>query len=218
MNAPANASATHAPGGARARAHRLLVGVTGGIGSGKSTVAARFAARGAAVVDTDEIAHQLTAPGGAAIAAIRAEFGDGVIRADGALDRDAMRERAFGDPSVRRRLEAILHPMIRVESRNQLAAAQGPYAMLVVPLLVESGDRAGGVDRVLVVDCPVEVQIERVMRRSGLTRARVESILAVQASRAQRLAAADDVIDNGGAPDALDAQVDALHRRYAGDA
>ena len=216
MNAATTAA--HAPIRDGARARRLLVGLTGGIGSGKSTVAAQFAARGAPVVATDEIANQLTAPGGAAIAAIRAEFGDAVIRADGALDRDAMRERAFGDPSVRRRLEAILHPMIRAESQRRLAAAQGPYAMLVVPLLVESGDRAGGVDRVLVIDCPVDVQIERVMRRSGLTRARVESILAAQATRAQRLAAADDVIDNSGEPAALSAQVDALHRRYAGDA
>jgi len=198
-----------------ARPRRLLIGLTGGIGSGKTTVADLFAARGAAVVDTDAIAHELTAPGGAAIAAIRAEFGDAVIRADGALDRDAMRERAFEDPAARRRLEAILHPMIRAESRRRLEAAEGPYAMLVVPLLVESGDRAGGVDRILVVDCPVEVQVERVMRRSGLTRDRVATILAAQASRAQRLAAADDVIDNGGAPDALDAHVEALHRRYA---
>ncbi|HMN66238.1 MAG TPA: dephospho-CoA kinase, partial [Burkholderiaceae bacterium] len=136
------------------------------------------------------------------------------IRADGALDRDAMRERAFENPAARRKLEAILHPMIRAESRRRLEAAEGPYAMLVVPLLVESGDRVGGVDRVLVVDCPVEVQVERVMRRSGLSRERVQTILAAQASREQRLAAADDVIDNGGAPDALDAQVEALHRRY----
>lgn len=212
-------STDSAPGGgasceARGAPRRLLVGLTGGIGSGKSTVAELFAARGAAVVDTDAIAHALTAPGGAAIEAIRAEFGDAVIRADGALDRDAMRERAFGDPAARRRLEAILHPMIRTESARGLAAATGPYAMLVVPLLVESGGRAGEVDRVLVVDCPVEVQIERVMRRNGLSRARVESILAAQASRAQRLAAADDVIDNGATPDALDAQVEALHRRY----
>ncbi len=199
-----------------ARVPRLLVGLTGGIGSGKSTVADLFAARGAVVVDTDAIAHELTGPGGAAIPAIRDEFGDGVIRADGGLDRDAMRERAFGDPAARRRLEAILHPLIRTESRRRLEAADGPYALLVVPLLVESGDRAGGVDRVLVVDCPVDVQIERVMRRSGLTPERVRTILAAQASRAQRLAAADDVIDNAGSPDALPAQVDALHRRYAG--
>jgi dephospho-CoA kinase len=194
----------------------LLIGLTGGIGSGKSTVADLFAARGASVVDTDAIAHELTGPGGAAIAAIRAEFGDSVIRPDGALDRDAMRERAFEDAAARRRLEAILHPMIRAESSRRLGAAEGRYALLVVPLLVESGNRAAAVDRILVVDCPVEVQIERVMRRSGLTRERVETILAAQASRAQRLAAADDVIDNGGAPDALPAQVEALHRRYAG--
>jgi dephospho-CoA kinase len=199
-----------------ARVPRLLVGLTGGIGSGKSTVADLFAARGAVVVDTDAIAHELTGPGGAAIPAIRAEFGEGVIRSDGGLDRDAMRERAFGDPAARRRLEAILHPMIRAESRRRLDAADGPYALLVVPLLVESGDRAGGVDRILVVDCPVEVQIERVVRRNGLTRERVQTILAAQASRAQRLAAADDVIDNAGSPDALPAQVDALHRRYTG--
>ncbi|MCZ7561046.1 MAG: dephospho-CoA kinase [Burkholderiaceae bacterium] len=191
-----------------------MIGLTGGIGSGKSTVADLFAARGAAVVDTDAIAHELTGPNGAAIAAIRAEFGDAVIGADGALDRDAMRERAFEDPAARRLLEAILHPMIRAESRRRLETAEGPYALLVVPLLVESGDRAGGVDRILVVDCPVEVQVARVMRRSGLTRDRVATILAAQASRAQRLAAADDVIDNGGSPDALDAQVEALHRRY----
>jgi len=195
----------------------LLIGLTGGIGSGKSTVAELFAARGAAIVDTDAIAHELTGPGGAAIPAIRAAFGDSVIRPDGALDRDAMRERAFADADARRRLEAILHPMIRAESRRRLDASEGRYAVLVVPLLVESGDRAGGVDRILVVDCPVEVQIERVMRRSGLVRERVETILAAQATRAQRLAAADDVIDNGGEPDALPAQVDALHRRYTGE-
>ncbi len=202
----------HPEGSAKPR--RLLVGLTGGIGSGKSTVADLFAARGAAVVDTDAIAHELTAASGAAIPAIRAAFGDRAIRADGALDRDAMREIAFADPAARRRLEAILHPMIRTESRRRLEAAPGPYAILVVPLLVESGDRAGGVDRIVVVDCPVEVQVERVMRRSGLTRARVDSIIAAQASRAERLAAADDLVDNGGAPDALAAQVDALHRRY----
>ncbi|MCO5108518.1 MAG: dephospho-CoA kinase [Burkholderiaceae bacterium] len=211
---PGSSPGSASSAGSAVAGRRLLVGLTGGIGSGKSTVADLFAARGAAVVDTDAIAHELTAPGGAAIAAIRAEFGDAAIRADGALDRDAMRERAFADPGARRRLEAILHPMIRAESRRRLDVAEGPYALLVVPLLVESGDRAGGVDRILVVDCPVEVQVERVMRRSGLSRARVETILAAQASRAQRLAAADDVIDNGGPPDALDAQVEALHRRY----
>ena len=192
----------------------LLIGLTGGIGSGKSTVADLFAAHGATVIDTDAIAHELTGPTGAAMPAIRAAFGERVAKADGSLDRDVMREIAFGDPAARARLEAILHPMIRAESQRRIGASRSPYTVLVVPLLVESGDRAGGVDRIVVVDCPVESQIERVMRRSGLTRERAESILAAQASRAQRLAAADDVIDNGGAPQALAAQVDALHRRY----
>ncbi|MDT3678294.1 MAG: dephospho-CoA kinase [Burkholderiaceae bacterium] len=193
----------------------FVVGLTGGIGSGKSTVADLFAARGASIVDTDEIAHELTAAGGAAIDAIRARFGDTVLRADGALDRDAMRARAFDDPSAREALEAILHPMIRAESQRRIAAARGPYVMHVVPLLVESAGRSGRFDRVLVVDCPVPVQIARVQRRSGLSLERIKSILAAQASREARLAAADDVIDNGGDADALPAQVDALHRRYA---
>ena len=191
----------------------FVVGLTGGIGSGKSTVAELFAARGATLVDTDVIAHELTAPAGAAIDAIRARFGDGVLRADGGLDRDAMRARAFDDPHARRALEAILHPMIRAESDRRLGDATGPYAIHVVPLLVESGN-AGRFDRVLVVDCPVQVQIERVQRRSGLGIEQIESILAAQASREARLAVADDVIDNGGSADALPAQVDALHRRY----
>ncbi len=201
---------------ARASPHApFVVGLTGGIGSGKSTVAELFAARGASIVDADAIAHELTAPGGAAIGAIRARFGDGVLRADGALDRDAMRARAFDDPQAREALEAILHPMIRDESERRIATAPGPYVMHVVPLLVESGARAGRFDRVLVVDCPVPVQVARVRRRSGLSPERIESILAAQASREERLAAADDVIDNGGDADALPAQVDALHRRYA---
>lgn len=193
----------------------FVVGLTGGIGSGKSTVAELFAARGAAVVDTDAIAHELTASGGAAIDAIRARFGAGVLRADGALDRDAMRALAFDDPHAREALEAILHPMIRAESERRIAAAAAPYVVHVVPLLVESAGRSGRFDRVLVVDCPVSVQVARVQRRSGLSAARIESILAAQAGREERLAAADDVIDNGGDADALAAQVEALHRRYA---
>ena len=193
----------------------LLVGLTGGIGSGKSTVADRFAELGAALVDTDVIAHQLTAPGGAAIEPIRAAFGPGIIASDGRLDRAAMRERAFADPAARRRLEAILHPMIRVETVHGIEAAAGhPYAIVVVPLLVESGTWRSWLDRVLVVDCPVEVQIERVMRRSALPRAQVEAIIAVQASREQRLQAADDVVDNGGDPSQIEPQVRALHARY----
>ena len=190
------------------------VGLTGGIGSGKSAVAALFARLGVGVVDTDEIAHELTRPGGEAIAPIRAAFGDQAIARDGALDRTAMRKLAFGNARERNRLEAILHPMIRAESSRRLERATGPYAILVIPLLVESGLDRSRTPRVLVVDCPEASQLERVMRRSGLPEAEVRAILAAQATRAQRLAAADDVIDNGGAPQALEGQVARLHEKY----
>jgi len=196
-----------------------VIGITGGIGSGKSTVADLLVARGAALVDTDRIAHVLTEPGGAAIGAIREAFGDGVIAADGRMDRAAMRALAFEDPAARRRLEAILHPMIRARTQQAIEAAArdgAPYVLVAVPLLVESGDWRGRYDRVLVVDCPPEVQVARVVRRNGLPREQVEAILAAQASRAQRLAAADDVIDNSGAPDALAAQVERVHSAYLG--
>ena len=192
----------------------FVVGLTGGIGSGKSAVGDLFAARGIAVIDTDAIAHQLTAPGGAAMPAIRAEFGDAAATAEGALDRAAMRNIVFADPSARKRLEAILHPLIRVESERRLAGADSPYAILMVPLLVESGDYRKRVDRVAVVDCREETQIARVMRRNGLARPEIERILAAQASRAQRLEAADDVIDNDGTPDELAARIEPLHVSY----
>jgi len=192
----------------------FIVGITGGIGSGKSTVERRFAALGVDIVDTDRIAHELSGPGGAAIEPIRAEFGDAVITADGALDRDAMRALVFADDSARGRLEAILHPLIGAQSRARIAVASGPYTMLVVPLLVEKGNWKGRVDRVLVVDCPRETQIARVMARNGFERAQVEAILSAQASREERLAVADDVIDNGGEESSLDPAVDELHRRY----
>jgi len=195
---------------------RLVVGLTGGIGSGKTTVANRFGALGVTLVDTDLIAHQLTGPGGAAMPAITAEFGPGVVAADGRLDRAAMRELAFTDPAARKRLEAILHPMIRDESERQLAAATSPYAILVVPLLVEGGKPRARAQRVLVVDCRPETQIERVIKRNGLPREQIQAILAAQASREQRLAAADDVIDNDGSPETLDERVRALHERYLG--
>lgn len=193
-----------------------VVGLTGGIGSGKSAVADLFAQRGVTVVDTDAIAHALTAPGGAAIAAIRAEFGESAISTDGSLDRAAMRAMVFADPPARKRLEAILHPLIRAESERQLMAnpAGSPYAILMVPLLVEAGDYRKRVDRIAVVDCAESTQIERVMSRSGLARSEIERILAAQATRAERLAAADDVIDNDGALDQLPAQVERLHRQY----
>jgi dephospho-CoA kinase len=190
------------------------VGLTGGIGSGKSAVAALFAGLGVSVVDTDEIAHELTRSGGEAIAPIRAAFGDQAIARDGALDRAAMRKLAFGDARERNRLEAILHPMIRAESSRRLERATGPYAILVIPLLVESGVDRSRSPRVLVVDCPEASQLERVMRRSGLPEAEVRAILATQATRAQRLAAADDVIDNAGVPQALEGQVARLHEKY----
>lgn len=196
-----------------------VIGLTGGIGSGKSTVADRLVAHGAALVDTDAIAHALTGPGGDAIDSIRAAFGDSVVAADGRMDRAAMRAIAFSDPGARKRLEGILHPMIRAGTQAGIAAAVrdgAPYVLVAVPLLLESGDWRGRYDRVLVVDCPPEVQVERVMARSALPREQVDAILAAQATRTQRLAAADDVIDNGGAPAALDAQVARLHAAYAG--
>lgn len=193
---------------------RLVVGVTGGIGSGKSTVAALFQQRGAGVVDTDEVARTLTAPGGAAIAAIRARFGAGYLDAHGALDRSAMRELAFTDPAARHDLEAILHPMIREQSARLVAALDTPYVLLVVPLLVESGGKRAGMHRVLVIDCPEPVQISRVMQRSGLAQTQVHAIMQTQATRAQRLAHADDIIDNSADEAALVPQVDALHAHY----
>lgn len=193
----------------------LLIGLTGGIGSGKTTVANMFGDLGVPLVDTDVIAHALTGPDGAAMPRIRAAFGTEVVAADGRLDRAAMRARAFTDPDSRKRLEAILHPMIRDETSRQIAAAAShPYAIVVVPLLVEGGKAAQRFDRVVVVDCPVEVQIERVMKRSGLPREQVEAIIAVQVERSARLAAADDVVDNGGDPVALPERVRALHARY----
>jgi dephospho-CoA kinase len=193
---------------------RFTVGLTGGIGSGKSTVARAFEAHGVAVIDADALAHLLTVPGGAAIPAIRAAFGAEVIDASGALDRARMRQLAFADPAARKRLEAILHPMIRAETDRLARSARSDYVILMIPLLVESGDPRGRCDRVLVVDCPEEEQIRRVAVRSGLSRAEVEAIMATQASRADRLAAADDVVDNSGDPAAIGAQVEALHRRY----
>ena len=193
-----------------------VVGLTGGIGSGKSAVAELFAARGVPVIDTDAIAHELTAPGGAAMPAICAEFGDGAAGADGALDRAAMRAIVFADPSARKRLEAILHPMIRSESERRLAAhaAGSAYAILMVPLLIESGDYRKRVNRIAVVDCAEATQIDRVMRRNGLARSEIERILAAQATRAERLAAADDVIDNDQDLAALPPQIERLHVHY----
>jgi len=195
--------------------HPWVVGLTGGIGSGKSAAADRFAELGATVVDSDVIAHDLPAAGGAAMAAIEAAFGAGVIAADGALDRAAMRQQVFAAPAERARLEAILHPRIRAESERQCREAATPYVVMVVPLLVESPDFRQRCARVAVVDCPEEIQMARVMARSGLEAAQVRAIMAAQSSRQARLAAADDVIDNSGDLAALHRQVDALHACYS---
>lgn len=270
---PATAVTTPYPPSGTPQRHLLTIGLTGGIGSGKSLVADLFVQHGAALVDTDAIAHQLTGPGGAAIGAIRQVFGDGVIAPDGRMDRAAMRARVFADPAERKRLEGILHPLIQQEAQRRLAALAGaslqtaspqttgrqtadtagagmilgtapagkqsttgleradihtttaeerpaplthrpPYVLVAVPLLVESGHWQQRVDRVLVVDCPENVQVARVMARSGLAAAQVRAIMASQASRERRLSVADDVIDNGGSIEATTAQVAALHRQY----
>jgi len=192
-----------------------VIGLTGGIGSGKSAVADQFALLGAAIVDTDAIAHELTGPGGAAIPEVRRKFGAGCVAADGAMDRKNVREIVFADPGARQKLEALLHPMIRAESQRRIAAAgSAPYVVHVVPLLVESPDYRARVQRVLVVDCTEGVQVARVMARSGMKAEEVRRIIAAQVSRATRLEAADDVIDNSGPLAALQPQVLALHERY----
>jgi dephospho-CoA kinase len=193
----------------------FVVGLTGGIGSGKSMASAEFGRLGATVIDTDAIARELTQPGGAAMPHIRGLFGDAFVTPAGAMNRQAMRDRAFSDPRAKQALEGLLHPMIREESERRIAAATGKYVVYVVPLLIESGDYRRRVDRVLVVDCPESLQLERVRARSGLPESEVRAIMASQASRAERLAAADDVIDNGATPEALRRQVAALHARYA---
>jgi dephospho-CoA kinase len=190
------------------------IGLTGGIGSGKSTVADMFAARGASIVDTDQIAHSLTAPHGAAMPAIVAEFGPGFADASGALDRARTRSLVFADAGAKARLEAILHPRIRDAALAAAAAAGGSYVIFAVPLLVESGSWRERVTRILAVDCPEEVQIARVMARNNLPEAQVRAIMAAQASRQQRLDAADDVIENGGGIEALEPQIDRLHHLY----
>lgn len=195
-------------------ARRFSVGLTGGIGSGKTTVADMFAVRGASIIDTDRIAHQLTAPGGMAIPEIRAQFGDAFLTGEGAMDRAKMRDYVFAEPTAKARLEAILHPLIRIETERAAAEAQGKYLMFAVPLLVESGSWKQRVSRVLVIDCTEETQVRRVMSRSGLDAAQVRAIMAAQASRQQRLAAADDIIDNDGDVLALVPQVDRLHALY----
>ena len=193
---------------------KFVVGLTGGIGSGKSAAADEFARLGATVVDTDVIARELTEAGGAALPHIRSHFGTAFITARGAMDRDAMRKHVFSDPAAKTALERLLHPMIRAESDRRIAAAKGPYVVYVVPLLVESGGSRDRVRRVLVIDAPEALQVERVRARSGLSEKEIRAIIAQQAPRAARLAAADDVIENSGTLDALRLQVAALDARY----
>ena len=202
-------------GDAPALARRLRIGLTGGIGSGKSVFAQLLQQLGAAVVDADAIAHQVTAAGGEAIEPIRRAFGDALIDGSGALERSRMRDLAFGDSAQRLRLEAILHPLIGARLRATARSLPGPYLVLVVPLLVESLARwRPAVDSIVVVDCPPEQQVQRVMQRSDLSAERVRSIMQVQASREQRLAAADVVVDNSGSLEHLREQALRLHERW----
>lgn len=191
----------------------LRIGLTGGIASGKTAVSRLFAARGIQVIDADEIAREVVEPGQPCLEAVVEEFGQDVLGPDGRLDRARLRAQVFADPGRRRRLEAILHPAIRAEMDRRAAAAPGPYVILAIPLLAEGG-RSSRFDRVLVVDCPVELQRQRLAQRDGETPERIEAILSAQATREQRLAIADDVIVNAGSLADLEASVASLDARY----
>lgn len=193
---------------------KFVVGVTGGIGSGKSTVAKLFEALGAGLVDTDEIAHELTQSGQPAVDLIRARFGEDYVDSQGSLHRARMRALVFSDPDAKRTLEAILHPLIRAEAAARVDRSPAPYVLLVVPLLVETGGYPELVRRVLVVDCDERLQIERTTRRSGLTEAQVRAVIANQVPRELRLRAADDVIVNNAGLAELADQVRRLHAGY----
>lgn len=192
------------------------VGLTGGIASGKSAVAERFAARGIAVADADLVARAVVEPGQPALAEVATRFGEGVLKADGRLDRAALRQRVFGDDAARKALEAILHPPIRLALREQCLAAPGAYALAAIPLLAEGGGRQAypWLDRILVVDVPRERQLERVMRRDGIDAALAARMVDAQAGRGQRLAIADDVIVNDGTLEELEAHVAELDQLY----
>ena len=190
------------------------IGLTGGIGSGKSSVAKIFQELGAAVIDTDEISHELTRAGGAALATIREQFGANSLSADGSMNRAAMRRLIFEDPAAKKKLEAILHPMIRSTVKARIAQTRAPYVLIAVPLLLETGAYKDFISRVLVVDCDETLQVERTMRRSKLTVDEVRTIMAAQLPRQERLAGADDVLRNDDDMAALHSQVAALHTRY----
>lgn len=193
----------------------LRIGLTGGIASGKSTVARLFAQRGVPIVDTDEIARELVAPGCPALAEVAARFGPDVLLPDGSLDRARLRSRVLANPDERRALEAMLHPRIRKEVDRRLNALSAPYAIIVVPLLIET-DFGQRVDRVLVVDATEEQQLARAVRRGGMSEAEARVMMLAQASRDKRRAAADDVIANTGDPSSLEPVVEQLHRKYLG--
>ncbi|MGN6790051.1 MAG: dephospho-CoA kinase [Rhodanobacteraceae bacterium] len=194
--------------------NRYVVALTGGVASGKSAVAQRFETLGIRVYDADVAAREVVAPRQPALAEIEFVFGAEMLQADGSLDRRAMRERVFADVEARRKLEAIIHPQVRARLRRCVGTDPGPYCMLAIPLLVENRTEYDWVDRVLVVDAPEILQVERLMRRDGVTREAAQRVLDAQSTRAQRLAIADDVIVNDGEASALDAQVAALHARY----
>jgi dephospho-CoA kinase len=192
----------------------FCVGLTGGIGCGKSRAADLFAELGVTVVDTDAISRELTSASGEAVRAIEDAFGSSYVTADGSMDRAAMRKLVFGEPGAKARLEAILHPLIRAKARSLLGQARSPYAILVVPLLLETGAYRDVVDRVAVVDCDESQQIARVKARSGLAEDEVRSIMAAQIDREGRLAHADDVLNNDSDMSALRSEVERLHERY----
>jgi len=192
----------------------FCVGVTGGIGSGKSRAAAMFGELGAGVVDTDDISHALTGRDGHAMPAIAAAFGASVTAADGSLDRTAMRKLIFANPDSRKALEDILHPLIRAEARRQVSLLTTPYVLLVVPLLLETGSYRDLIQRILVIDCDESLQLSRTMQRSQLTEDAVRAIMAAQIPRQQRLAQADDVISNNSDMAYLRAQVADMHQHY----
>jgi len=191
----------------------LVVGLTGGIASGKSAVAAVFVSLGAGLIDTDAVAREVVAPGEPGLAAVRAAFGARMLSPSGELDRAALRGLVFEDDAKRRQLESLLHPLIRARTVAKLTEVRTPYAIVAVPLLVET-DFGQLVDRVLVVDCPEHLQLERLMKRDAIPRAQALAILRAQADRATRLKAAHDVIDNSGSREATRTQVEQLHRRY----
>lgn len=193
----------------------FTVGLTGGIGSGKSTVACMFETRGIKVIDSDAIAHELTAAGGPATSMIQKSFGNDSLNADGSLNRATMRQRVFSDANAKRTLENILHPLIQKQIDERVAACETRYVLLAIPLLVETGNYLDRVDRVLVVDCAEEVQITRTMARNRLSRSEVDAIMAAQTSRAERIRFADDIVLNNDQLAALIQAVAVLDQRYS---